>query len=62
MTQLIYGIASESYLSIRLLLVLAEETTDQNLPLSLATYIYVDDLLKSSNDFQAAEDFAGRIH
>ena len=40
-----YGIASSSFHSIRPLQILAEETTNTKLRLSLTTDMYVDDLL-----------------
>ena len=61
MTRVTYGIASSSFHSIRPLQVLAEETTNTKLRLSLTTDMYVDDLLTGCEDSEAAEKFQDAI-
>ena len=60
MTRVTYGIASSSFHSIRPLQVLAEETTNTKLRLSL-TDMYVDDLLTGCEDSEAAEKLQDAI-
>ena len=61
MTRVTYGIASSSFHSIRPLQVLAEETTNTKLRLSLTTDMYVDDLLTECEDSNAAEKLQDAI-
>ena len=65
MTRVTYGIASSSSIqcihSIRPLQVLAEETTNNKLRLSLTTDMYVDDLLTGCEDSKAAEKLQDAI-
>ena len=61
MTRVTYGIASSSFHSIRPLQVLAEETTNTKLRLSLTTDMYVDDLLTGCEDSEAAEKLQDAI-
>ena len=61
MTRVTYGIASSSFHSIRPLQVLAEETTNNKLRLSLTTDMYVDDLLTGCEDSKAAEKLQDAI-
>ena len=51
MTRVTSGIAPSSYHLIRPLRILAEETKDENLRLSMATDMYMDYLLTDSTDF-----------
>ena len=61
MTRVTNGIASSSFHSIRPLQVLAEETTNNKLRLSLTTDMYVDDLLTGCEDSKAAEKLQDAI-
>ena len=61
MNRLTYGIASSSFHSIRPLQVLAEETTNTKLRLSLTTHMFVDDLLTGCEDSKAAEKLKDAI-
>ena len=61
MTRVIYGIACSSFHSVRGLQVLAEETTNTKLCLSLTTHIYVDDLLRGCEDSKGVEKLQDAI-
>ena len=61
MTRVTYGIASSSFHSVRPLQLLAEETTNTKLRLSLTTDMYVDDLLTECKDSNAAEKLQDAI-
>ena len=61
MTRVTCGIASSSFLSIRPLQVLAEETTNNNIRLSLTTDMHVDDELTGREDLKAAEKLEDAI-
>ena len=60
MTRVTYGIASSSFHSIRPLQVLAEETTNTKLRLSLTTDMYVDDFTYRMRGFKSRREAPGR--